>query len=113
MKRNSKFIFGLGLILDEENKLLHHRTMLKILLNPILRMFGKVIVSNISTKFKDGIPRYKLNGYTLKEYPKNGKNSFALFINCADISPKSKYIIPNSKTINNEYSLCFAYKLFN
>ena len=41
-------VHKLGIIRDEEGEVVMHRTLLKIILNPILRKFGYSIVSHIS-----------------------------------------------------------------
>ena len=53
----------LGIIKDEDGNVLFHRTILKIVMNPILRKFGCSIVSKISDKGE-------FMGYQVKPYPK-------------------------------------------
>lgn len=61
-KENLNLIERLGIIKDEEGNVLRHRTLLKIIFNPILRKFGWSIVS----VFKNN----KFIGYQIREYPK-------------------------------------------
>ena len=53
----------LGIIKDENGEVIMHRTILKILLNPILRKFGYSIGSHI-------VDEGEFIRYQIREYPK-------------------------------------------
>ena len=55
----------LGIIKDESGDVIMHRTILKIILNPILRRFGCSIVSHIEND--------KFIKYEIRSYPQNCK----------------------------------------
>lgn len=123
VKRKSYFTIGLGLILDENYKALHHRTLLKIILNPIIKIFGFVLVSHIETvqtitSYEDNTKSVKkrkfiFSKYEIKKWNRKEKINFTLFIDSNHISENAKYIIPNNTIINsNEYHDQFMYKLF-
>lgn len=57
-------MMNLGIIKDENGDIIMHRTILKIVMNPILRKFGCSIVSC----FDDN---NNLLGYKIKKYPEN------------------------------------------
>lgn len=53
----------LGIIKDKDGNVIMHRTMLKIIFNPVLRKFGYSIVSHIGDEGE-------FIKYQIREYPK-------------------------------------------
>jgi len=92
-------VFGFGIVLSHNLEVLHHRTLLKCLLNPILRPCGKVITSTVRT-IKDRnqkIIGFKFDHYNFKNYDKKGVNHPSLFFNRKYLSSSAYFIIHNSK----------------
>lgn len=122
-KRKSFYTFGLGLILDDKKRPIMHRTMLKILVNPILRIFGKNLASDFSiskvmkcqNEFSTVIQTtvFQFNGYKLKNWDKTGKNTINLFITGEKIiNSNAKFIILDRFKKDNKYSTYDVRHLF-